>query len=224
MISTELTVQQELESVVPALAEQARAFVVKDQASYDEAAKIVLDLLTPREKQIEGELGAAKKKTYEAYKDASDRYNRFMNPVVDAKKTLKQKCGTWEQEQRAIREREQRRLDEEARQREQEERAQLAVHAEDAGASKREVNAILDAPTAVVAQKAAPTFQKATGLRTREIWSASVVNKVALVKHIAKNPALIHLLDANMSNLNGMARAQKELLALPGVVAQKAVV
>lgn len=221
MSTTAMTAQEELESVVPALASRAQSLVVCNQATYDEAAKIILELLTPREKEIDNVLGKAKEEAFELYKKASARYNEFMNPVVDAKKVLKQKCAAWEQEQKRIQEQEQRRLDEEARRLEQEQRATLAVQAEEAGASKKEVNAILDAPPVVTAVQAAPVFQKATGLRTREIWSASVTNKVALVKHVAKNPALIHLVDANMSTLNAMARAQKQLLNIPGVEAKK---
>ena len=55
------------------------------------------------------------------------------------------------------------------------------------------------------------------GISFRENWRAEVIDKVAFVSAVASKPELIHLLDANLPALGHLARAQKNVLAIPGV-------
>jgi hypothetical protein len=55
------------------------------------------------------------------------------------------------------------------------------------------------------------------GISFRENWRAEVVDKLAFVAAISGRPELIHLVDPNLSALGHLARAQKDLLNIPGV-------
>ena len=54
---------------------------------------------------------------------------------------------------------------------------------------------------------------------TRTIWRAELTDKLALVQHVAANPHLVHLLEVYMPAANAMARAQREAMSIPGLVA-----
>lgn len=211
-----------IEKRVTTLAERVAALTIVDQESYNYVALILRDEIKPIETEIEKELGAAKDITYRAWKDACDRYNRFMAPVAQAKKLANRLIGEWDEAQEHARQEAQRAADEEARKREEEERLAAAIAAEEAGANKREVKAILESPAPLQTVKLAPTYEKMQGVRTPPaIWSCRVDDKLSLVKFVAKNPRWLHLLEPVMPQLNGLARTQKELFAVPGCTAIK---
>lgn len=54
-----------------------------------------------------------------------------------------------------------------------------------------------------------------------ETWACSVNDHMALIRHVAANPALIHLLTPNTKELDAMAKRQKEMFNLPGCAAVK---
>jgi hypothetical protein len=108
-----------------------------------------------------------------------------------------------------------------------------ALQAEAEGAAPEEVTAILEQPAAPVAAYVAPppaayvapvvpsTVQRAAGISApRENWSAEVVNLAALVQYVSEQPQYLNLLLPNQVALNQLAKAQKSLLAIPGVVAR----
>ena len=56
---------------------------------------------------------------------------------------------------------------------------------------------------------------KISGVHTTVRWSAKVVDFAALVKWVSENPTQLGLLNANEPALNGLARSQKKLFAIP---------
>jgi hypothetical protein len=85
-------------------------------------------------------------------------------------------------------------------------------HAE-AAEAVRETAAVISAP--VVASPA----PKVTGISSRGTWKARVTDKMALIKFIAEHPEFEHLLDANATQLNQLAKAMKEKMKVDGVEA-----
>lgn len=124
---------------------------------------------------------------------------------------------------------EQRRAEEEARKAAEDQKLADALAAESEGAPPEEVEAILEAPVEVVpmvmpvspAPVVAPVIAAAprpAGISApRENWSAEVDDLHALVTFVAANPGMLNLVQANTVALNQMARAQKQLLKIPGV-------
>jgi len=59
--------------------------------------------------------------------------------------------------------------------------------------------------------------EKVEGLIRRQTWHAEVLDPMLLVKHVAKHPELVNLLEPKMAALNSLARAQQDGLDIPGV-------
>jgi hypothetical protein len=144
--------------------------------------------------------------------------------------TIKVKLKSWlfEQERQAAAEKA--RIDAENRRKEEARRLEEAQAAQDQGAPEAQVEAILEAP--IVHTTAPIQKPKITGFRTPpKRFKAELVpatGKMTLIKAVAcvcgkckckGNPALLGLVEPNMTALNQMANAQKENLNLPGVKA-----
>lgn len=118
---------------------------------------------------------------------------------------------------------------ERARKAAEEQKLADAVQAEAEGASSEEIQSILEAevpapvfaaPIAppMVAPVVAPRVQQAAGVsKPRDNWSAEVTNPLALAKFVVDNPTFANLVQPNMVALNQLAKAQKNLLSIPGV-------
>lgn len=203
---------------IQSLVRQASDFAITDQKSYDAAGALKRDVIVPLKKEIADTFGPIKEKTHTAWKEAVAQEKRHLDPVIQAEQAVNGLRGQFEEEQERIRMREQARVDEENRKAGEQRQLDEAVAVEQAGGSKREVDAVLKAPPQVQRTVVQPSFQKTEGVRTGAVrWSAQLDSKFALIKHVAKNPALMHLLEANMPGLNAMARSQRERMDIPGV-------
>ena len=137
----------------------------------------------------------------------------LLDDIEAAKRRLSQRMSVWQSEQEQLRQREQKRLQEEAQLAEAEQAEALG---DSAG-----VEAALSGQ-GVVQVHAAPVVPKIEGLSPRETWSAEVTDLLALVKAVAAGQAPLAYVQANLTALNGAARAIKqELNATPGVRAVK---
>lgn len=86
-------------------------------------------------------------------------------------------------------------------------------------AMRQEAEALIAAPIevpVVAVEKATP---KVAGITYVEKWSAVVVSKQKFVEFVAQHPDYLHLLDVNMTAVNGLARAMKGAMKIPGVQA-----
>lgn len=103
----------------------------------------------------------------------------------------------------------------EALRREREKLEDRAAKAEASGRLERAE--ALRASAATVPLAIPQPVAKVGGLATRSAWRAEVTDKGALVRYVAEHPEWLHLVDANTTALNGLARSQKSALAIPGV-------
>lgn len=217
-----------VEALAPALPEKpealawpdkARAVKIVDQVSYDLATGMLGDVVALR-KSIVDDFAEPKKKAFEAHRAVVAQETRYLQPLQEAEQILKRSIGDFAAEQERLRRAEEERLKQEAIKREQEERLAAAVDAEQSGATAEEVEAVLEVPAftaaAVIAQ---PTYSKAQGVSTREVWSAQVVNVRMLCRAVADGVIAENVITPNMTALNGLARSLKSGFQVPGVKA-----
>jgi hypothetical protein len=147
------------------------------------------------------------------------KFNEGDEPAARAEQQVKAEIARWDIEQRRIEAERQRKAQEEAERVAKEEQLKAAIAAEQAGASKEEVEDIFDAPVAVVAAPVQSSYQKASGLSVRSNWQARVVDLKALCKAVGAGKVPIEYVQVNMTALNSRARADKSTMSIPGVVA-----
>lgn len=145
----------------------------------------------------------------------NDLFKQGTNILAQAETIIKGKLLTYQQEENRKAAEERARAEAAA----EIERKRLAAEAQAAKESGDETTAaVLEATSQVVT---APVMTaprtKVSGISTRTTWSAEVTSLIDLVKHVAANPDQIGLIEANMKALNGMAKALKENLHIPGV-------
>ena len=224
-MSTEMLVEELKQEVRPAIAPleaEAEAISIVDQSTYDQACFIAKRAVIART-SIREKLLPAKSSAHAAWKEIVSLENEMLALVTGAERIAKTKIGQWNLKQEDLRRAEQRRLAEEARQREEAEKLEAATAAEAEGASDEEVSAILDEPTPEVAVVAPETFQKSSGISTRETWKGEVVNLQVLIRFVANNPQFTNLMRVDQTVLNSLARSQKQLFNMPGARAVKSV-
>jgi hypothetical protein len=220
MSTTAVAVNEEvLKSEALTIVEQAKIVRIIDQPSYESACSLLLDQIKPLRKRWAEYWDQPKTMAYQAYKSILGKFQEGDEPLAKAEAQVKGAIGVWDAEQERKRQELQRQAEKEAR--EQEERARLtaAEMAEESGATNEEVEAIVNTPVAVIAKPVEPTYQKASGVSTRENWSARVTDIKALCLAVAKGKAPVSYVEANMTALNARARADRGTLAVPGVVA-----
>jgi type IV secretory pathway TrbL component len=91
--------------------------------------------------------------------------------------------------------------------------ARMAQEAAQAEADANEMTALVT--TAAPVQ----TSAKVSGISTSKSWKARITDKEALVKHIAAHPELLDWVEIKMTGINGMAKALKQNMQIPGVEA-----
>ena len=219
MNNTEIIPVRDLEQKVGSVLDTAKVLIIRDQQSYEKASRFVLDYVNPVLKEIAATFDPIIEKAHQAHKEALAQKNRHAEPLEEAKRIVTSKAKAFEDAQRRIQAEAQRQAEEEARKREEEERIREAQAAEQSGAAPEEVDAILETPLPVAPVHTAPTFQRGKGLTRERLFSAQVTSKLLLVKFVAENPQYLNLLEPNMPALNALARAQQNLLKIPGVQA-----
>lgn len=204
----------ELKNKLPELAEKARAcLIVTDQASFERAASFKIDLSTWRKKWLD-KIGPVVTSTHGAWKKATDLREEIDAPLAKMERQIGEAMGVYTSEQRRLRQVQEARLQAEARRREEDARLEQAEALEDAG-DKEAAQQVIEEPIAT-----APVHlpePKADGTTMVTYWSAEVVNLTELVKAVAAGKAEITLVEANQTALNGMARALKSAMSVPGV-------
>lgn len=206
------------ETMALAWPDEARAIIVSDQESYDHAAKALASIANT-EKEVKAHHAPMKTTAHEAHRAAVAAEKRFLNPLNEAKKIIKSNIVQWTTAQAKIQAEADRKAREEAERKEEDERLARAEEAEKAGKSETEVEEIIDTPAPVKVAPAAPTYEKAASVSTRETWSAEVTDLKSLCKAVAEGNAPIQAVQANMPFLNSIARSSKSATDIPGVKA-----
>jgi hypothetical protein len=203
--------------------ERAKIVKISDQSTYTDASILLLDVIMPLRRKWKnfwyGSDDGPVPLAYKAYKSVLGKFNEADKPLEDAERTVKSAIAVWDAEQEHKRQELQRTAELAARKAEEEARKNAAAVAEDSGASEEEVAAIVEAPILAVAQPVAPTYQRTSGISRRSNWKAKVTDLHALVKAAAKDKSLLAYLEPNETALNNRAKADRQTLNIPGVVA-----
>lgn len=161
-MATEL-VEVELKQEAVTCLDRAKALVVKDQATYEEATA---GLLVIKEflKRVDALCDPNIKRWHEGHKNAVAEKKALTDLPLQAEAIYKRGIGAFVQEQERLRLEAQRKAEEEARRREEEERLALAVQAEEMGADEQTIEEIVNTPQPVMAPVVAQTFRPAAGI------------------------------------------------------------
>ncbi len=218
MPDTLTTTEKEIREEALTVVEQAKVVKIVDQPTYDAACSLLLDQIKPFRKRWLEYWAGLKEPAYATYKAILDKFNDGDKPLEAAEKQVKAEIARFDAEQEKIRQQKQREEEERVRREEEEERLRLATMAEESGATEEEVNAIVDTPVVAVAPPVAPTYQKASGIGTRENWKAKVTDIKKLCAAVAKGTVPPTYVLPNESVLNARAKADRGTLNIPGVV------
>ena len=142
--------------------------------------------------------------------------NTLTAPFKTIRADADKKLSAYRQEQERIAREKQAELDKKAR--EDAEATRLAeAEALEAQGNTEQADAVLEAP--IIPEPVAPVapIAKVQGLSGRKTYSAEVTDMVALCKAIGDGSQPHNLVTANSTALNGMARALKSNLNIPGV-------
>lgn len=210
----EQLIKQEALTIV----EQAKIIKISDQPSYDHACSLLLDNVKPFRKRWAEYWATVKDPAWKAYQAIQAKYNEGDKPLEAAERQIKSEIARWDTEQERIRMELQRKAEEDARKAEEEERLRIATLAEESGATEEQVNEIVNAPVLVVAPPVAPTYQKASGMSTRENYKARVTDMKKLCAAIGKGTVPVTYVLPNEAVLNARAKADKNTMNIPGVV------
>lgn len=215
---SELAVVERLETTALSWPERAKAVAIVDQPSYDYAAGLLIDIAT-LEAEIAEHHKPIKDAAFKVHKAAVAAEKRLLDPLGTAKGILKCSLSIWEVEQERIRLELQRKAEEEQRRLAEEAALAAALAAEANGATAAEAEAIMEEVAAqpVYVPPAAPTFQRATGVSTRQTWHAEVTNLRELARAVGDGRISENYIQPNITALNSAARAEKGTLRIPGV-------
>jgi hypothetical protein len=214
--ATVVSINGELEAKALTLPEQAKAIVIVDQPSYELAAEKLLAVAAMR-REIVDYHAPLKAKAHEAHKAICTAESGMLAPVTEAEATLKRAIGAYQMEQRRIQEERDRAAWEES-ERLRLEALEASIEAAEAeGASVEEVQAIINQPMVAPVARVARTLQPVAGVSAAKTYRAEVVSIRELAKAVATGQAPESYINANLPALNGVARATRGSVRIPGV-------
>jgi hypothetical protein len=80
--------------------------------------------------------------------------------------------------------------------------------------------AAVSSMTALAVTATSKSAQKVSGISSKTAWKARITNKAAFLKYVAENPErCADWVEIKMTPLNGLAKAMKETMEIPGVEA-----
>lgn len=201
------------------LSEQAAHYEVTDSAQYEHGAAILKEL-----KIMQAEIGKTfdpiVEKAHQAHREAIAQRAKYLDPLKDGEKRVKAAMADWTRREQARIMAERKAAEEAAAL----ERAALeaakkqsyedALKAGDLQAA-REISTIDVVAEVKVVE---PVQTKVSGISTRKVYKAEVIDLEALVKAASETPQFLAFLMPNESALNAFARAAKTTnCAIPGV-------
>ena len=218
MIDKLVTVQTPDPAVMVAesapLIERANSLVVESMESHGQALEgyKVLKLTVKKVKQhyepTRSALDTAKKELLRAR-------DSLIEPIETAMKIVSSKAAVYEKEEQRKAQEAARVAEETERKRLEEETLRRAEEAEAAG-NDALAESIINKPVNVVVEKVETETATVKGVSARKKYHAEVFDLAALLRY-ANETGDIDLVEANLVTLNARARAQKELMQIPGV-------
>lgn len=198
------------------LIQSARQFQVCDAGTYREAGDIVLRL-TRFIRVWDDFMKPIVEAADTALKTARGQRDKIRGPALEAKQAIGANMEGWDRAERDRIRREQERLAAEAVEQAKVE-ALLAAEQQGDEAAVAAIARDDASPTMLAFVPPAPvSIPKVEGISYQVTWKAEVVDLAALVQAVAAARAPLKTLKADEVVLNGMARALKEALNLPGV-------
>ncbi len=214
MTQPNVPTEQQLVSVSTPILEIAKTFVIDSPIMYEMAGE-ELKTIKAKFKELEDRRKKITAPMDKAKKEVMDLFRKPLEMLEQAEAALKRTMLDYTSEQRRIAAEAQRKA-EEAAANERKRMAEQAQAAERTGDVATSV-----ALTAASEMIVAPTVQmepaKVGGISTRTIWSATVTDKIAYLKHVIDHPELLDTIDISMKPLNQMASALKDKLNIPGI-------
>lgn len=175
-VGTEQLAEMEMQQEAVTCLDRAKALVVKDQASYNEAAEGLL-LIKEFLKRVDALCDPNIRRWYDGHKKAVSEKKALTDMPLQAEAIYKRGIASYIQEQERIRLEIQRKAEEEAKRREEEERLALAVQAEQAGADEQTIEDIVNTPQPYTPPVVAQTFRPMAGVSSRKTWKWRLVDE-----------------------------------------------
>ena len=206
----------EIDARVTGVVEAAKLFRIIS----DDGCRICIErekALTILQKEIEEHHNEGIEIAHGLHKNLIIKRDKYLNPVLDAKKIYKTGRIAYADEQERIRKEAEAKLQAEAR-RLAEEAALREAMALEAEGRAEEAEAIIAEPVSVPTVMIPKTTPSAgIGGAIREIWSAEVYDLYALLLAIVEGQVSIGLIEPNQTALNGLARSLKGNMQVAGV-------
>lgn len=207
--------KQEISNLAAVIA-RAEGFAIATNADYQSASDLLRDVksrgkaLDEKRKAITAPLDAAKKATMDMFRPATDAIGQIEG-------ILKKKMGSFVAEQDRLRREAEAKAAEVARKEQEKLQAKADKLREKGCGEKADALDMQAASTVAVA----PLIEApaASGAHVRKVWKARLTDKMALIKAVAEGKASPELLDYNESVGNGLAKALKSGMNVPGVEA-----
>jgi predicted phage tail protein len=194
-----------IENKALALPKKAKLIVVDSNAGLEMADKKVKDL-DAMLKEIDSTFKPIADKAFQAHRAVTGKWKEVKQPLEDAKVYLVNQVKAYQTKVKQAIEAEERRLQEIARQEEEERRLLEAEEAEKEG-NYEEAQEIINTPVYVAPVKVQNNTPKIDGRKYTVKSKAKVINKLDVIKTVANNPALLDLVDINITVANAKARA-----------------
>jgi hypothetical protein len=207
--------QKEVETKALAMPDQARAIKVVDPATCEIAYGLMTTVKELR-KEVDAAYDPTIDATNKAHKIAIAQKKIYETPLIDAEKILKHSIQAYKDEEERKRQEEERRIREILRKQDEERRLEEAAELEKSGDLDAAME-VLNDPTPAPVPIVESNVPKMDGRIFRKAWRARVISIQALVKAAAIDPSLLAYLEPNIPALNASARAQKNLMRIPGV-------
>ena len=193
----------------------AKELVIRDDESLRHGNEILLTIKGLR-KKIQDTFGPICQAAFTAHKTAVKAQKDAEAPLVEAEIIIKPGISRYMAELDRKRREEEDRQRKEAEKIAQDQALADAIEAEDAGASKEEVDAIVEAPRYVPPPVTLPP-PKLEGVSIRKIVKFEVVDMKALVKAIAAGQVPVEAVLPNNVVIGAQARSLKMALRWPGI-------
>lgn len=218
--------EREVRQEVAVYVAPIRSFLVVDDPTMQRAGDTILEI-NKRIKLVDEKFSPSyeaametKRKAEASRKALVDLIDEIKRPLVEVKAYLVKQGKDYKAVVAKREEEERRRLAEIAR-KEAEERALAEAEALEKAGEHEEAQAVIEAPVYAAPPPIQKPAFKVDGRSFQTRWKATVTDFCKLVKYCAANPQFLHLVMANDSALNQMARALKQNMNIPGVSAQE---
>lgn len=210
MTATDVVIREPDQGTLPAenagLVAQAQAIVVRDDASYIDAAETAKRLKAARGlvAELYADVVAA---AHDLHKKLCAKRNALDTPLEAAQKALARQCGEYTAAKEREAEQARRAAEAEARKREEERRLAEAAELERQG-RRDEAEAVIDREIITPSVRIDPTVPKVSGVRKTTTWRAEVYD-LTMVPRKYMVP--------DQKQLDAIARATKGPSPIPGV-------